>query len=145
MASNTPKRGDTVLASDGARLGKVKEVSSSCFKVNAPKRKDFWLANDSIANKEDGFLLLRYSSDNLDQARIEGPEHEGPHSHEQRRSRGGKLPLLLLTSAGVFALANRQRRQKLFSEAKKLSDKARSRTRQTTEDIRQEADIPLSE
>ncbi|MGI8552865.1 MAG: hypothetical protein ACR2PL_19070 [Dehalococcoidia bacterium] len=77
-----PFVGARVVSSDGADLGKVKEVSApACFKVDAPLRPDYWLALDCIAESSPGSLRLNVTKANLDEAKVEAPEHSGVHPH----------------------------------------------------------------
>ena len=46
--SGVPAVGTEVMTLDGDTLGTVKEVSGSCFKVDAPLRPDYWLGIDTI-------------------------------------------------------------------------------------------------
>lgn len=82
MAMGAIRIGAPVHTQDGKDLGKVKEVVGGCFKVDAPLRKDYWLANDCvIGNSSDGGVTLSFARDQLETAKQEGPEHSGYHRH----------------------------------------------------------------
>ena len=84
MASDgAPAVGAEVTTVDGEKLGTVKEVSGSCFKVDAPMRPDYWLGVDCIASSAGGAVRLNLTKDGLGQAKEEGRrEHRGVHPHD---------------------------------------------------------------
>jgi hypothetical protein len=84
MASGeVPMVGAEVLTADGDKLGTVKEVSGSCFKVDAPMRPDYWLGTDTIASSASGMVHLNLNKDRLGEAKDEGQrEHRGVHPHD---------------------------------------------------------------
>ena len=62
--------GAEVYTSDGAKLGKVKEVSSDAFKVDAPMQPDYWLNTDTIDMCTNQAVTINLRRDDLDQAKI---------------------------------------------------------------------------
>ncbi len=76
-----PTVGTRVVTADGTELGTVKEVSGTCFKVDVPRRPDYWLASDCIASGSGDQVRLSVTKDHLDTAKVEGPEHTGVHRH----------------------------------------------------------------
>ena len=81
--SGMPAVGDEVMTVDGDTLGTVKEVSGSCFKVDAPLRPDYWLGTDTIASSAGGTVRLNLPKDRLGEAKDEGRrEHRGVHPHD---------------------------------------------------------------
>ena len=84
MASGgVPTVGAEVTTVDGDKLGKVKDVSGSCFKVDAPMRPDYWLGTDCIASSTGGVVRLNLTKDHLGEAKEEGRrEHRGVHAHD---------------------------------------------------------------
>lgn len=48
MPSNTPAIGCEIYSSDGDKLGTVKEVHGTYFKVDAPMQPDYWLAAECL-------------------------------------------------------------------------------------------------
>ena len=48
MPSNTPQIGYDVYTSDGSKLGTVKEVEGTYFKVDAAMQPDYWLSCDCV-------------------------------------------------------------------------------------------------
>ena len=81
-SGGVPTVGTEVITADGDKLGTVKEVSSSCFKVDAKMRPDYWLGTDCIASASGGAVRLNVPKDRLNDAKVEGPEHTGVHPHE---------------------------------------------------------------
>ena len=83
MMSNTgtPTIGTRVVTSDGEELGKVKEISGDCFKVDAPMQPDYWLSSDSVASNAGGNVVLTFTKSGLGDAKQDGPEHKGYHPH----------------------------------------------------------------
>jgi hypothetical protein len=77
----TPAIGSRVLTADGDELGKVKEISGNCFKVDARMQPDYWLATDCIASGSGSDVKLSFTKDNLGDAKQDGPEHKGLHPH----------------------------------------------------------------
>ncbi len=80
-SGGTPTIGTHVLTADGDELGKVKEVSGSCFKVDAPMQADYWLATDCIASSSGTDIKLSFTKSKLGDAKVDGPGHSGMHSH----------------------------------------------------------------
>ena len=83
MASgDLPAVGAEVRTADGEKLGTVKEVSGACFKVDAPRRPDYWLGTDTVAGSAAGAVQLNLTKDGLGEAKEEGRrEHRGVHPH----------------------------------------------------------------
>jgi len=83
MASGgVPAVGAEVTTADGDKLGTVKEVIGSCFKVDAPMRPDYWLGTDTVASSAAGAVRLTLTKDGLGEAKEEGRrEHRGVHAH----------------------------------------------------------------
>jgi hypothetical protein len=79
--SNTPTVGAEVFTADGERLGTVKEVAGSCFKVDAPMQHDNWLASDCITSTSGSQVCLTVGKDQLGDAKVDGPGHIGMHTH----------------------------------------------------------------
>lgn len=48
MPSNYPQIGCDVYTSDGSKIGTVKEVEGTYFKVDAPMQPDYWLSCDCV-------------------------------------------------------------------------------------------------
>src|SRR5687768_4537126 len=80
--TGTPTVGTKVFTSDGEELGAVKEVAGDCFKLDVRMRPDYWLAVDAIESSESGGVMLRYTKESLDEAKVDGPGHTGYHSHD---------------------------------------------------------------
>lgn len=77
----TPAIGAHVLTADGDELGKVKEISGTCFKVDARMQPDYCLATDCIASGTGSDVKLTFTKDKLGDAKQDGPEHKGLHLH----------------------------------------------------------------
>jgi len=81
--------GAEVFASDGELLGKVKEISGDCFKVDAPLAPDYWLSIDTVQSVLAGGVLINFSTQDLDKVKRDAPEiddeepvgHTGYHRH----------------------------------------------------------------
>jgi hypothetical protein len=80
-SGGTPSVGVRVFTADGDELGKVKEISGSCFKVDAPMQPDYWLGTDSIASASGDGVRLSFSKEDLGDEKRKGPEHKGMHDH----------------------------------------------------------------
>jgi len=84
----TPTVGAEVVTSDGDKVGEVKEVSGSCFKVDAPMQPDYWLARDCIAGVSGDAVRLNMTRDRLGEMKLDGIDdasetgvHTGIHHH----------------------------------------------------------------
>ena len=81
--SGMPKVGAAVLTVDGDRLGTVKEVSESCFKVDAPMGPDYWLGTDTLASPAGTEVRLKLTKEQFGEATDEGRRaHQGMHRHD---------------------------------------------------------------
>jgi len=76
-----PSIGKQVMTADGKELGKVKEISGGCFKIDAPLAPDYWLSTDTVSDATTSVLRLSLTRDGLDNAKIDGPQHTGYHRH----------------------------------------------------------------
>ena len=87
MSGSAPTVGAEVMTADGDKLGKVKEVSGGCFKVDARMQPDYWLGTDCIAGSSAGAVRLTINKDQLGDAKDEGrKEHRGVHRHDATRA-----------------------------------------------------------
>jgi hypothetical protein len=83
MSGSFPTVGAEVMSADGDMLGKVKEVSGSGVKVDAPMRPDYWLGTDCVAGSSRGAVRLTVTKGQFGNAKDEGrKEHRGIHSHD---------------------------------------------------------------
>lgn len=48
MQSSYLQIGSDIYTSDGSKLGTVKEVEGTYFKVDAPMQPDYWLSSDCV-------------------------------------------------------------------------------------------------
>jgi len=80
-SGGVPMVGTEVFTADGDTLGTVKEVTGTCFKVDAKMQPDYWLATDTIASADGGAVRLSLNKDRVGQAKVDGPEHHGIHRH----------------------------------------------------------------
>jgi len=132
MKKMTLKIGDRVLTADGIELGKVSQVAETCFFVDAPKKRDFWLAIDAVENRTAGIVLLRFDNNRLDEAGILAASHMGMHDHAVPGA-GGKLsilaPLLVLGGAGFAILRSRERRSQVADVARNAKENLMARRR----------------
>ena len=67
MAAYTPTIGSKVHTADGDKLGEVKEIRGSHFKVNASMQPDYWLDTTCIAGVDGGHVRLAFAKDRLDE------------------------------------------------------------------------------
>jgi hypothetical protein len=65
--------GLAVISGDGKRLGKVKEVSGSYFKVDAPWHRDYWLSAELILDEDNRSLFLQVPGNEIADHRMAGP------------------------------------------------------------------------
>jgi hypothetical protein len=66
-----PAVGARVISSDGHELGKVREVSTDCFKVDAPMRPDYWVGSSFIASTGESEVCLSLPEDRIGEAKLE--------------------------------------------------------------------------
>jgi len=66
---------------DGDDLGRVKEISGDCFKIDAPMQPDYWLGIDTIDSTTAGEVRLRFNKGSLGDEKQPGPGHSGYHPH----------------------------------------------------------------
>jgi rRNA processing protein Gar1 len=76
-----PTIGARVLTADGDELGKVKEVTGNCFKVDASMQPDYWLGTDTVASSSGTDVRLSIPKDRVGDVKLDGPEHSGVHRH----------------------------------------------------------------
>jgi hypothetical protein len=78
-----PTLGARVVTADGDELGKVKEITGTCFKVDASMQPDYWLGSDCIASASatSNDVRLSIRKDQVGDAKVDGPEHGGVHRH----------------------------------------------------------------
>jgi len=55
-----------IVTADGFELGKVKEVTETHFKVDAPMKGDYWLAADDVAEMRGQLVVLNFNETDLD-------------------------------------------------------------------------------
>jgi hypothetical protein len=76
-----PVPGAQVLTADSKDLGRVKEVSATCFKVDVSMRPDYWLASNYVSSATSSEVRLSVTKDHLDAAKVDDPGHLGIHGH----------------------------------------------------------------
>jgi hypothetical protein len=83
-----PTAGAEVYTVDGDKLGKIKEVTGDCFKVDASMRPDYWLARDSITSFAGNEVHLSFTKSQLGDMKMDSPKdmtsngtHSGVHTH----------------------------------------------------------------
>ncbi len=77
----TPTLGARVVTADGEEIGRVKEVSGACFKVDAPMQPDYWLGMDCVAVSSPGEVRLTVAKNELGDVKADAPDHQGSHRH----------------------------------------------------------------
>jgi hypothetical protein len=66
-----PTVGAHVITADDDELGKVKEVSGTCFKIDASMQLDYWLNMDCIASSSGTQVRLRIAKDRVGDAKVD--------------------------------------------------------------------------
>ena len=129
MAKNKLHKGDKVMTADGRMLGTVKTLHDTCIHIQAPGRRDYWLARDAVQASTGGVTLLSLDQGALKDAAISGESHHGMHSHEKIRSSGGGVtgmltsPMFLLLSTAILTMRKKENRDKVMSAVKQVQDK----------------------
>lgn len=77
----TPTLGARVVTADGDEIGRVKEISGACFKVDAPMQPDYWLGMDCVAFSSPSEVRLTVAKDDLGEVKASAPDHRGVHRH----------------------------------------------------------------
>ncbi len=82
-SSTTPPIGTLVYSLDGFELGRVEEVSDSCFKLDIQFAPDWWLNSDTVEREENGTAILRLTRAAIRDSSIHRPDagHVGFHLH----------------------------------------------------------------
>lgn len=130
MPSKQLHIGDIVMAADGKDLGTVKELGDTCFRIAAPRHRDFWLSNDAVEGRDKGTAVLLYAADRLGDAFVDVLKHSGPHSHDKPPSEGGMnllKPLLVLAGVAAVALRDKKNRDRVMSMTRDVTDTVKSR------------------
>jgi hypothetical protein len=130
MPSKQIRTGDIVMSADGKELGIVKQLGDTCFRVDAPRRRDFWLSNDAVEGRDNGIAVLLYDHNRLDDAFVAVLKHTGAHSHARQPSKGGgslMKPVLMLAGMGAMAMRDKERREKVIEVSQKALTQARAR------------------
>jgi len=68
-----PEPGLAVISDDGNRLGKVKEVSGSYFKVDVPMHRDYWLSAELIREEDNEAVVLEVPRKEVSDHRMAEP------------------------------------------------------------------------
>lgn len=87
MSTNTPtladntgaplRMGEPVFTLDNKRLGTVKDVTETHFKVDAKFRKDYWLARDRIAYVDAECVGMSWRSNEAELYKLNDPNRDG--------------------------------------------------------------------
>ncbi len=75
------RTGMLVYTSDGDELGRVKELDSTCLKIDVANAVDFWLDRGSVVSTEFGVARLGLPKDAFNQHDSLGIGHRGMHVH----------------------------------------------------------------
>jgi hypothetical protein len=57
--------GVEVFTADGDKIGEVREVSGTSFKVNAAMQPDYWLPRGAVASSSGNRVMLTFAKDQL--------------------------------------------------------------------------------
>jgi hypothetical protein len=71
--SPAPVVGAAVYTADGTKLGTVKEIAHSSFKVDARLQPDYWLASAGVVWATGDRVQLSFDSERLGDAMVCGP------------------------------------------------------------------------
>ena len=66
--------GAEVITSDGDRIGEVKELQGSYFKVAADMQPDYWLDQDAISEVNGTRVVLAFDKDHLGDFKYDSPD-----------------------------------------------------------------------
>lgn len=69
----TPTIGCEVATADGAKLGEVKELRGNYFKVDAPRRRDYWLSIGDITADDGKTIQLLFPRNLLGLHKLNAP------------------------------------------------------------------------
>lgn len=72
-----------VISADGHDIGRVKQISESCFQVDVSLHHDYWINAAEIESSEGNAVHVRLLKAGFDdvEPRVD-PDHEGAHLHE---------------------------------------------------------------
>ena len=65
--------GSEIFTTDGDKIGEVKEVRGSFFKVNAAMQPDYWLPMSTVSSTSGGRVMLNFHKDRLGDYKTEEP------------------------------------------------------------------------
>jgi hypothetical protein len=68
-----PQVGALVLTRDRTELGSVAEVAEGAFRVDVPRARDYWLANEVIATTREGFVELSFDAEAVKDFQLSEP------------------------------------------------------------------------
>lgn len=84
MPGSRVQVGMLVVSADGEELGRITALEEGCIKVDTLFAPDYWLADDLIDAVPEGIVRLTLSREALNEARRDGPEHQGMHLHHHQ-------------------------------------------------------------
>lgn len=70
-----------VYTSDGAELGRIKELDAACMKIDVPAAVDFWIDQSAVASTEFGVARLNLPKDAFNRRTTLDLAHSGMHIH----------------------------------------------------------------
>ena len=82
MYTDEMKLAHPVVTADGETIGTVGAIGEDAFQVSAPRRPDFWLGAEHVAEERDDTYVL-----NLREAEVGEAALSAPHTYQTFRKR----------------------------------------------------------
>ena len=98
------REGLMVFTADNRRLGRVKELSDTHFKVDVRFRRDYWLARDRAVYVDDRCVGMHFRKDELDLYRLSDPFGTEFSAREPAAIRSARERVLEKNMRGPFPL-----------------------------------------
>ena len=76
------KVGMLVLTADGAQLGRIKTLSTTCAELDIFLGPDYWIGRDLVKDTATGVAVLRENRNFFNQRVRRGRTHEGLHANK---------------------------------------------------------------
>ena len=66
--------GQDVYTAAGDKLGTVKDIAGTAFKVDASMQPDYWLPITAVASNDAAGVRMDFTKDHLGDFKVDGPE-----------------------------------------------------------------------
>lgn len=70
----SPRVGQRILTRNGDELGAVKDVREDTFKVDAPRKRDYWLSFGSVLSIDDDMVVMDFDAEVLESYQLDEPD-----------------------------------------------------------------------